>query len=861
SIIISIRGGIPPTEVEMQVSRPIEEALATVSNLTELMSISKEGEATVVMSFKPGTDMNFAGLEVREKFAKVKNKLPKEIEKPVIANYNNNDYPCMILAFASKIYSPEGIRKVVEELVQEPLRRVLGVANVEIGGGRERKILIELDQTRLKAHGITMDTVLSAIGRNNLNLLLGDYKARDFKYIVRVLGEYQSVEEIKNMTVALTGGGSLIKLKDVAMVKDSFLEPTGFARMNERPIVSVYVQKESTGNAITVVEGLKKQVERVKPLLPSGIDMFTTYDQAEYIKKAIDTVNVAMLQGALLAILILLLFLTDIKRKLILPLFVYMGIVLFSPAKILLVIVVVTIVAIALFKNLRFVLIIAISIPISILVTFGCMYMMNLSRVVSVTLNTMTLTGLALGIGMLVDNSIVVLENIFTYYGRPMTPRDIAEKASEEMTLVIVAGTITTLVVFLPVLFVNEETKILYGGVALTVTLSLLSSLFVALSIVPLIASKMNQVAKTADWINGLYKVYRTWIVRALRYRYGLLLFALASFIGALCIFGTFDKEFIASTSQSDFTVFIRLPTGSRLEIADLASKKVEEVLRKTPEVETASSRVEPWMSKVYVKLVPSTKRKRPVKQIIDSIRQETDKIKIYFPQDENAQQPFIYFDEPQQAGSKELVIDIYGYDYKTLRELASSIASRMDTVKGLSDVKIRMREGRPELGLKVNKQKAASFGLSVNEVSLAVHGQMRGLRATFYHTKGREVEAIARLEEKFRKTFEDVRRLLIPNKQGNEVYLGQIVDFKYDLGPSEVWRKDKTRVIQVSANLGTISLGKAVADIKKAVKDIKFPENYFYKIGGNYQTLVESQKQFVPTIILTLLLIYMVLA
>lgn len=319
SIIIEIRGGIPPTEVEEEVSKPIEEAVSTVSNLAELLSISKEGEATIVLSFRPGTDMNFAALEVREKFAKVKNKLPKEIEKPIIANYKYSDYPVMILAFLSKRYSPEGLRKIIEDIIQEPIKRVTGVANVEVGGGRERKILIEMDQSRLKAHGVTMDMVLSAVGRNNLNLLVGDFKYEDSKFLVREIGEFNSVDEIKNIGVKVISGGSIIRLKDVASVKDSYLEPSGFARLNERPTVSVYVQKESTANTITVVKNIKKEVGTITKLIPKEIEMVTTYDQAEGIKKAIQTVNISLLQGGLLAILILLFFLTDLEKNISCP--------------------------------------------------------------------------------------------------------------------------------------------------------------------------------------------------------------------------------------------------------------------------------------------------------------------------------------------------------------------------------------------------------------------------------------------------------------------------------------------------------------------------------------------------------------
>jgi len=356
SIIVNIRGGIPPVEVEEMVSKPIEEAVSTVSNLAGLLSISKEGESTVVLSFKPGTDMNFAALEVREKFAKVKNKLPQEIEKPVIANYRYSDYPIMILSFVSKRYSPEALRKIVEEKIEEPIKRVSGVANVEIGGGRQRKILIEMDQSRLKAHNVTMDMILSAVGRNNLNLLVGDFEREDDKFLVREIGEFKNVEEIKNIGVKSTPGGSIIRLKDVAYVKDSYIEPKGFARLNVRPVVSMYIQKESTANTITVVQGIKEELEMVKQRLPKRVEMVETYNQAEFIKKSINTVNISLLKGGILAILVLLLFLTNLSKRFIAPLLIYMCVVLFAPVKLLFVITVLTIVTLIIFKKFRFVL-------------------------------------------------------------------------------------------------------------------------------------------------------------------------------------------------------------------------------------------------------------------------------------------------------------------------------------------------------------------------------------------------------------------------------------------------------------------------------------------------------------------------
>lgn len=862
SILIRIRGGIPPQEVEERVTKLVEEAVSTVSHLENIVSISKEGESTIILSFEPGTDMNFAALEVREKFSKIKNKLPEEIERPIIANYKYSDYPIMIVAFISKIYSPEYLRRLVEEIFEEPIRRVNGVANVEIAGGRERKILVELDQNRMVAHNVSLDMVLTALGRNNLNLLTGEYRREEQKFLVRTIGEFASLEQIKNIGVRKGTEGSIIRLKDVATVKDSYLEPRGFARLNMRPVVSMVIQKESTANTITVCSGVLKQLERFKKQLPRGVEMVTTYNQAEHIRKSINRVNLALVQGGLLAILVLLLFLTRLRRFYIYLILAYMLAILYMPVKLLMFFGFLTVVFLILFRRLRFVLIISIAIPISVMIVFGIMHILNLLKPTGgVTLNIMTLAGLALGIGMLVDNAIVVLENIVTLRQKVKDPKISAISASQEMLVVIVAGTLTTLVVFLPIMFMQTEARLLYSSIGLTVTISLLASLVVALTVVPLLASRVGIVSSSPVWINRVYHFYRRLLIRALRRRYTFLAFVFGLLVICSFVFFTLDREFISSGQLSDFTIFIRMPSGTRLVQSNLATKKVEEVLKRVPEIKNYSSHVEPWISKIYVKLVSSEQRKRSVKQVIESIRYEVENIKLYFPQDEVTQQPFIYFEEPQEVGSREVILDIYGYDYKILRDLAIAIGSRMDTIKGLTDTKIRMREGRPELGLKIDRQLASYYGLTVNEIALAIHGQMRGLRATYYHTKGREVETIARLQEKYRATFEDLRRLMIPTEEGTDIQLGQVAKFKYSLGPSEIWRKNKIRMIQVSANIGTLSLGKAVARIKKAIADVEFPENYYYKVGGNYETFVRSQRSFIPSVLLMLALVYMVLA
>jgi len=863
SIIVRIRGGIPPSEVEEKVTKPIEEAVGDVSRLEEMLSISKEGESTIILGFKPGTNMNFAAMEVREKFAKVKNDLPPEIEKPVIANYKYSDYPIMILSLTSKRYSPEYIRRLVDERIEERIKRVGGVANVDVGGGRERKILVEVDQRRLAAHSLSLSRIVAVLKLNNLNLLAGDFEKEKEKYLLRTIGEFETVSEIKNIGVSTSPEGSIIRLKDVADVKDSYLEPTSFARLNVRPVVSIFIQKESTANTIRVIDKINRELEYVKTdILDKHIKMATTFNQAEFIRSSINRVKIALLQGAILATLILLLFLTNLKSSWYMPIFILMISVLFVPPIFLYIILFSIIVSLLLLRNLRFILIISLAIPISVMATFVLMYLV--SGPVDITLNIMTLAGLALGIGMLVDNGIVVLENITRHRQTITEPGKAAIIGSREVTMPILAGTLTTVVAFLPVIFVNVQMRILYGPFALTVIFSLLASLAVAVSVVPLLSSKTQSMSRTPKWIATFTRTYKKALFKALKNRYKILLIVLGLFFAAVALFMRLDREFLGTAQQSDFTIFVRMPTGARLEMSDVASKKVEEILRAIPEVKSFSSHVEPWISKVYVKLVPSTERKKTTKELIEIIRRQTDKVKVFYPlSDRVAEPPFIYFEEPQEVGTKEVFLEVFGYDYKILRELAIAMSQRMNEIKGLTDVKIRMREGQPEAWLIVDKQKAALFGLDTNEIAQTIHGQMRGWRATYYHTEGKEVETIARLDEKYRRTFKDLRYLVLNTPEGEDIFLKDTLkeDIKFPLGPSEIWRKNRSRMIQLSASIGAISLGKAVKQIKQAISDIEFPEDYFYRFGGNYPELIKSQKQYPIIIFLMIALVYMVLA
>ncbi len=849
TIRIGIRGGMPPTEVETQVTRIIEEAVAGVSHIKNLSSISKEGESTVSLEFKPGTNMDFAGLEVREKYARIKNKLPKEIEKPVIAKFSQSDVPVIILTLSSSRRTPEMLRKLVDDEIKERFMRVEGVANIDIGGGRERKIVVDIEEDKLKQYGLSINQVINVVTINNMNLLVGNIKKTKKRYLIRTIGLFKNIERIKQLPVGKSDQGSMIRILDIGTVKDTFLEPKGFARLNLKPVVSLYIQKESSANTVKTVHEIIKMKEQLRETLPADIKMNIINSQAEKIEEAISTVKGALINGAFLAIIILYCFLRNIKATFI----------------------------------------IGSSIPISVVTTF---IFMNASGDISI--NVMTLSGLALGIGMLVDSAIVVLENIFKYKERGLSDVRSAVLGAEEMVMSIIASTITTIIVFLPIIFLNENIRLQYSGLAFTVTFSLLAALVVSLSLIPMLFSRLETshtwtafgivgfvgvmtlfFRYPADFalflivvagviLGGLYLLikmghhfapwlrpqYRRLLLILLRYRYRLLVVVVAAFALSVYNFKKLDKDLNAGGDSRKFTTFIELPSGAKLEKSNEVVRKVEKMLREVPEVETYSSRVEGWSSKVYVTLVLSYLRRKSAEQIIDELR----------PQVKNFKDAFIYFQREAEGEQKEVTVDMYGYDYKVLKELAVSVASRFGTIAEFKDAKIRMREGRPEMHILLNRESCRQYGLSVKTVAEIVHAKMRGLRASTYSTQGKEIEIIARLREVDRDKFGELKKMRIALQNGEHISLDQVAEFDFDLGPSEIWRKNKSRMIQVSSTR-SISLSKSVEKIKAALADMEFPEDYFYRFGDEYQELRESSRQMAIALGLTLILIYLVLA
>jgi len=879
SIIIQIRGGMPPDEVENQVIRPIEDAVSDVTHLKDVIAIAEEGRARVVLTFEPGTDMDFASLEVREKFSRVRSKLPKEIEKPVIAKFDQEDVPILIVAVTALGYTPEMLRRLVDEEIKDRIMRVEGVANVDVGGGRERKFLVEIDIEKLQAFRLPIDRVTRLINVSNLNLLTGEVDRQRNKYIVRAMGEFQSIEEIENLGIATTPTRSIIRIKDVATVKDSFLEPTTYARVNALPVVSLYIQKETTSNTVQVAKDVLQAFDELKenPRLPKGLRFIVTYDQSVQIKRAIEAVWSGLISGGVLAILVLGIFYS--RRTLLglifilltigvagLSVFAYrfgavsMGVVDWTMQSLLLILLGLAIIL----KPLRLTLAVALSIPIATIVTFGFVFFLNLAskglHFQPLTLNIMTLGGLAVGVGMLVDNSIVVLNNVLWHKRRGKPMRRAAGEGASEMLLAIVASTLTTVVVFLPIVFINKEIRLLYIGFALTICFALLASICTALSVVPLIASRLvgdepdpHGWKRFPRWIGVVYRRFLSSVLRG-RWVAGLVVVFLG--MAGFTIYQAIPKELLGTAEGEDFTIFVELPSGAKLEISDQVVTQVEKLLKDVPEVKSVSSRVEHWSSKVYVKLVSLAERSRSTKDIIDSLRPQVEEIA------KQVREAFIYFEEPHEVETNEVIVEIYGWDYEILTHLAVEMLKKMQTIPGLTDLKMRWRRGRPEWFVRVDKIKAKQYGLSVQDIAETLHAEVRGLRASVYHAEGgKEVEIVTRLEEPDRATLDKLKRLTFTLPDRTIIRLDQVARLEPAIGPSKIWRKNKQRMIQVSANRGRYAFGEAAQRIYGAIKDVPMPKDYYWRFGENYWKLLRNQREMRFALVLSIVLSFLVLA
>ncbi len=833
--VITEYANVGPQEIEESVSRPIEETLAAVQGVEEITSTSTEGRSMVRVAFTWGTDLDVAANDIRDRIDRVMLRLPEDIERPMIRKFDLSAFPVMFLGVSSGL-NPLDLRQIVEDEVKYRLERVPGVAAIDIRGGLNREIHIDLHSAELKALGISTDHIIAALSSENRNVPAGLYERGNLEVLVRTRGEYSSLDEIRNTVLAVRDGAP-IQIRDVADVLDSWEEVRQIVRIDGKPGLRISVSKQSGANTVNVARGVRAEMERINRDMPQ-LRLIALIDTSRYIRESISNMGYAVLLGGILAIIILFLFL----------------------------------------RNVSSTLIIATAIPISIIATFGLMYFGGF------TLNIITFGGLALGIGMLVDNAIVVLENIYRHREKGDSYVRSALDGTSEVWSAIIASTLTTLAVFIPVVFVRGMSGIMFRQMAIVVSFALLCSLVVALTLIPMLASRFlrfQSVEHYRDesrmhgiyaWSENIFRYVEAWYSRLLASALGrkktVVIIVVLLLIASLVLIRFIGVELMPSTDEGEVRISLEMAVGTRLAVVDQTARVVEGIVdTKVPEATSVLSYIGGggWRARgghtaeIRISLVPRRERRRSSEQIANDLRSVLGALPGVTCRTRAGRGLFIL--RMGASSESEINVEIRGYDLETAHKLALRVDEAIRSIPSITDTRISREEGNPEQIIRIDRKKAADLDLGVSRIGDALETAVGGRRATFYREGGKLYPIVVRLSEEDRKELDELLDLTVMNNRGEPVVLRNVVQTEREEGPVRIERKDQERIITIEADFTGQDMGTVIEEIRKKLRTIPVPKNFAILFGGDYEEQQKAFRELLIGLILAIFLVYMVMA
>lgn len=828
--------GVGPLEMEELVTRPLEQAVAAVPGLLRVESTSSEGSSIVRLNFEWGSNLAEAADEVRTRVDRIRGRLPEDAENPIIFKQDSNSQPIYQVGVQGD-FDPVTLRELAENQLSPRFERVDGVAAVTVNGGLRRQIRIELSKDKITALSLSVDRVVQVLRTENQNTPLGEVDQADSTYLLRSQGQFQNLEDIRNIVV-MTRDGVPVYLRDIADVKDSTEERRSFMRIDGKPGVQISIQKQSGKNTVQIAEDVRAELDRINREVP-GIRLFTMQDSAVFIERAIHNVQEHALVGGLLVVLIIFVFLRDFRSTLI----------------------------------------VCTSIPISVIGTFALLYFGGF------TLNTMTFGGLALGIGMIVDAAIVVLENTHRHLHMGKDRMTAAIDGSEEVWSAILASTLTHIAVFLPLLFLTGTASILFTQLSFVVMFSLAMSLFVAVTIVPVLCSRwLRTPAEEGErkgltarlfraseaFLDGMDERYRRLIGFALDHRSMVIGGAAALVALAAILYPRIAVELLPQTDEGEVTVNAQLAVGARLELTEAALLRIEDQIRKeVPEATTliTNGGGGGWYNSgthrgsVRVMLKPRGERSRSNDAIAQDLRRVLAGLPGVVVRAQASGGNFQLNRLLSGGGSdSRLSLEIRGHDLDDARRITLDARDMMRSVPGIADVQVSREEGRPELAVRVDRPKAAMLGFTVQGVASTIQTNVAGTTAAQYRERGNEYPIVVQLRPSDREQIRDVGDVLLSTPAGQVVPAKNVMAVSRETGPVQIDRKNMERITRVNADT-EIPLSEAVLAVQNRVGDIRVPPDFSVGFGSEVEEQAQSFKQLQLVLVLAILLVYAVMA
>ncbi len=834
--IFTTYSGAGAADIEANISETLEEGLNTVSNLKEVTSVSRDNISVVTLEFEYGTDLDGAANDIRDALGLIEDALPEGAEDPMILKFSSSMIPILFFAVTAD-ESYEGINKLLEQKIVNPLNRIEGIGSISLIGVPEREILIEIDPLRLEALNLSVEQIGGVLQAENINMPIGNLEMGKMNYPLRVEGEFANSGQIANIVVGNVPGGS-IYLKDVATVRDSIRDMSIDEKINGQKGIRMMVMKQSGANTVKIARNVNRELSDLEKQLPPDVKIMKIFDSSEFISDSISNLTKTLMFAFIFVVLVVLFFL----------------------------------------GRWRATFIVVITIPISLIVSF--IYL----RISGNTINIISLSALSIAIGMVVDDAIVVLENITKHIERGSTPREAAIYATNEVWLAVIVTTLTVVAVFFPMTMISGLTGVMFRPLGWIVSITVTTSTIAAISLTPMLSSKLLRLKKrktepgkfsyqrtVLPLLDRLDNFYERTIRWSLTYKKTVLFSSIGIFIGSLLLTSQISGEFIPVTDDGHLSANVELQSGIRVDETSRIARLIESYIsEEIPEAELVSTSSGSDDNAGMIAIFQSTgsniinlelqagkasERERSIFEIADDLRQFMATV----PEIVNYS---VTVGGGGLTGSgNNVAVEIYGYDIDVTTALANELADKISTIEGARDVQISREKEKPELRIILDKEKLSKSGLNTATVSMALRNRVDGMLASLYREKGEEYNIVLQYGEEFRNSITDIEQIPIQTPMGQTIRLGEIGEVVEYWSPPNIEHKRRERIVTVSATPYKVSLGQLATEIKAEVETMDIPQEILVDVGGAYEDQQESFVDLALLLLLSLMLVYIVMA